>query len=505
MNEEKLNKISFIKGLSLKSRLGMLLFVIALPLTCMVLGIVFMINSYSNSYNKIMANLKIANEYNMSFKEDMEYSMYRVMIGLIDTDQFKNGDIVEGRTRYATIVKNPVNLIESARYAFGTQLERTPGSDSDIKIKGILSCLDSLERAVNRMISNSKQPGTYDENNAIWENDIQGLCSMVQEYITQYTYYETINMERLQQTLETHTRQIMVIFTAILVAVLVVGFSLSAMITRSVTEPIKHLKLTAERLGQGDLEARAGLSGLEETNVLARTINNMSDEISALMEKTKQEQKNLRSAELKLLQEQINPHFLYNTLDSIVWMAEGGNNRQVVEMTSDLSDFFRTVLSEGRDFITIAEEEIHIRSYLKIQKIRYEDILDYTINIEPALKDKIVLKMILQPLIENALYHGIKNKRGGGMLTVRGYEDKSGTVFEVEDNGIGMDAETLLKLKKKIEGGMEIEEKGGFGLNNVAQRIRMYYGNSSDITIESEKNVGTCIKVYLGNANIPES
>lgn len=505
MNEEKLNKGSFIKALSLKGRLGMLLFVIALPLTCMVLGIVFMISSYSNSYNKIMANLKIANEYNMTFKEEMEYSMYRVMIGLIDTDQFENGDIVEGKTRYATIVKNPVNLIDSARYAFGTRIERTQGTDSDIKIKGILSCLDSLERAVNKMITNSKVAGTYDENNAIWENDIQGLCSMVQEYITQYTYYETINMERLQQTLETHTRQITVAFTAILVVVLVMGFSLSAMITRSVTRPIQHLKLTAERLGQGDLEARASLSGLEETNVLARTINDMSDQISALMEKTKLEQKNLRSAELKLLQEQINPHFLYNTLDSIVWMAEGGNNRQVVEMTSDLSDFFRTVLSEGRDFITIAEEETHIRSYLKIQRIRYEDILEYSINIEPMLGDKIVLKMILQPLIENALYHGIKNKRGGGTLTVRGYEDKRGVVFEVEDNGIGMDSETLSRLQKKIEGGMEVEEKGSFGLNNVAQRIRMYYGNSSGIIIESERNVGTCVKVYLGHASFVES
>ena len=155
----------------------------------------------------------------------------------------------------------------------------------------------------------------------------------------------------------------------------------------------------------------------------------MSERIRRLLEKNTQEQKNLREAELRLHQEQISPHFLYNTLDSIVWMAEGGNNRQVVEMTTDLSDFFRTVLSGGKDFITVEEEESHIRSYLKIQKIRYEDILDYSIQIEPGIKDHIVLKMLLQPLVENALYHGIKNKRGGGCIIIRGYEDRDNLIF----------------------------------------------------------------------------
>lgn len=240
----------------------------------------------------------------------MEYSMYRVMIGLIDAGQFENGDIIEGMSRYATVVKNPINMINSARFAFDNTIERTPGSDSDIKIRGILSCLDSLENAVSKMIDNSKKPGTYDENFSIWENDIQGLCSMIQDYITQYTYYEILKMEDLQKELEVHTKQIVGGFLAILAGVLTVGFTLSVMITKSVTNPINNLKQTAERLGRGELEARARMCGLEEINVLARTLNRMSDEIAGLMEKTKQEQKSLREAELKLHQEQIIPHFL---------------------------------------------------------------------------------------------------------------------------------------------------------------------------------------------------
>ena len=484
--------------LSLKMRLLFLLFVIVIPLTFMVAGYQRMFENYSRSYNEIMANLKVANEYNIKFKSDMEYSMYRVMIGLIDVDKFENGDILEGKSKYATVVKNPLNMIASARHAFGKSIERVPGSDGDIKIKGILSCLDSLEKAVNRMIDNASVTGRYDENVNIWENDIQGLCSMIQDYITQYTYYEMINMEQLQKELEQQVTKRIQEYMVLLACVLTAGTFLALAITNSITGPLGRLQQTAERLGKGDLDAKADLGSLEEINVLARTFNHMSERIRRLLEKNTQEQKNLREAELRLHQEQISPHFLYNTLDSIVWMAEGGNNRQVVEMTTDLSDF---LLSGGKDFITVEEEESHIRSYLKIQKIRYEDILDYSIQIEPGIKDHIVLKMLLQPLVENALYHGIKNKRGGGCIIIRGYEDRDNLIFEVEDNGSGMDPETLEKVRKKLSGTFEGEQadlkKGGFGLNNVAQRLRMYYGDQAEILVESEKGIGTCFKIFL--------
>ena len=486
---QSLSAISSCRPISLRARLILLLFVIAIPLTGMALGFQKMITSYSTSYDAIMANLKTANEYNMKFKSDMEYSMYRVMIGLIDAEQFENGDIVEGETKYATVVKNPHSLIASARQAFGTTIDREAGSDCDIKIRGILSCLDSLERAVDKMIENAASGGNYDENVNIWENDIQGLCSMIQDYITQYTYYEMINMEELQKELKVQMADQVQSYLALLLVVLVIGMFLAVTITKSITEPLQQLQRTAEQLGRGNLNARARTGGLEEINILAQAFNQMSDRIRRLLEKTRQEQ--------------ISPHFLYNTLDSIVWMAEGGNNRQVVEMTTDLSDFFRTVLSGGRDFITIEEEESHIRSYLKIQKIRYEDILDYSIEIEPSIRHRIVLKMLLQPLVENALYHGIKNKRGGGCIRIRGYEDRNGLVFEVEDDGIGMDREELSAVRAKLtlEPGEELAPigSGGFGVHNVAQRIQMYYGDQAEILVESEKNVGTCFKVYLGN------
>ena len=223
--------------------------------------------------------------------------------------------------------------------------------------------------------------------------------------------------------------------------------------------------------------------------------------IQKLMNQVRQEEISLRKTELKALQAQINPHFLYNTLDAIGWLCEEERCQDAVEMVNALAKLFRISISKGHELITIQKEVEHARSYLKIQKIRYEDILDYRIVIEEQILHKRVLKMLLQPIVENALYHGIKNKRGGGCIIIRGYEDRDNLIFEVEDNGSGMDPETLEKVRKKLSGTFEGEQadlkKGGFGLNNVAQRLRMYYGDQAEILVESEKGIGTCFKIFL--------
>ncbi|MDO5409653.1 MAG: sensor histidine kinase [Lachnospiraceae bacterium] len=490
--------------LTLKNRLRSALAVMAVPGIIVMCGFLLMIRNYTVSYVSIMENLKVANEYSISFKEDMEYSMYRVLIGLIDVEKFQNEENAGENISGDPVVKNPYTMIEHARKDFSGKISHEAASDGDFKIRGILSCLDSLETAVDRMVENAKMhgtPGTYDANMTIWENDIQGLCSMIQEYINQYIYYETLKMEKLQKELEQQTLHMTLVMAMLELGGIIISLSMSAYLTRAVTNPIHNLQEVAEKLGRGEFEAHAGTGKLEEINVLARTFNNMSEQIRGLLDKTRQEQENLRQLELKLRQEQINPHFLYNTLDSIVWMAEAGNERQVVEMTSDLSDFFRTVLSEGRDFITVKEEKSHILSYLKIQKLRYEDILDYKIEIEPDIEECIMLKMILQPVVENALYHGIKNKRGGGTITVRGYQNQNGIVFEVADDGIGMTPDELERLRDYLvqpEKRRNEKRSGGFGMNNVMQRIRMYYGEEAGITVESEKQVGTCVRICLG-------
>ena len=164
-------------------------------------------------------------------------------------------------------------------------------------------------------------------------------------------------------------------------------------------------------------------------------------------------------------------------------------------MVTALSEFFRTTLSEGKDYITIREEESHIRSYLRIQEFRYADILEYEIDIAPSLYEYTILKLTLQPFVENALYHGIKNKRGKGKIVVRGYEKESRIYFEVTDDGIGMDEEELARLRGKLDG--KAVHGRGFGLENVHERIRLNYGSEYGVSFRSQKCEGTTVIVCI--------
>ena len=276
------------------------------------------------------------------------------------------------------------------------------------------------------------------------------------------------------------------------------AFLIDRRIITGITEPIRSLCDVTRLAGSGDFEVRAREGGDEELAVLGSSFNQMVERIGNLVEDIRVEQLNLRVTELKLLQAQINPHFLYNTLDTIIWLAEAGKKEEVVMMVTSLSDFFRTTLSKGKDYIRVEEEEAHIRSYLQIQQFRYQDILEYELRIPPELHEYQILKLTLQPLVENALYHGIKNKRGLGKIMVTAQETDGKLIFCVRDNGRGMDPRRLAYVKKVIEGeSADKNEPSGFGLYNVEQRIRLNYGLDYGLSIESEYEKGTEVKVVI--------
>lgn len=206
---------------------------------------------------------------------------------------------------------------------------------------------------------------------------------------------------------------------------------------------------------------------------------------------------------MKLLQAQINPHFLYNTLDTIVWLAEEKKTKEVVSIVTYLSDFFHTTLSKGKDFITIQEEELHVSSYMKIQKFRYQDVMDYEIHIDKELYPYIIPKLMLQPLAENALLHGVRNKRGGGHIYITGIKDNDNIIFKVKDDGRGMKPEELEKLNQGIKNNkLDTTDNSGFGIVNVNQRIQNYYGSNYGISYESEFGKGTTATIIIAAKNI---
>lgn len=274
---------------------------------------------------------------------------------------------------------------------------------------------------------------------------------------------------------------------------------LFSLITNSMTIPILELRSKMKMVESGDMDVEAKYVYDDEISDLSKGFNIMIIKIKELMRKNAMHQENLKKSEFKALQAQINPHFLYNTLDAIVWSAEANNKKEVVNIAKYLSNYFRVALSKGREWIAVRDEVLHIESYLSIQKVRYRDILEYSIDIEPKIMDYRILKLTLQPLIENALYHGLKNKRGGGQIHISGKKlDDGNLVFQVSDNGIGISANKLDDLVHEInKEEFEIDMKNSFGLKNVNQRIKLYYGNQYGLSISSEQFIGTRVDIIL--------
>jgi two-component system sensor histidine kinase YesM len=234
----------------------------------------------------------------------------------------------------------------------------------------------------------------------------------------------------------------------------------------------------------------------------------MIGKINELLASKMREQENLQKAEFRALQAQINPHFLYNTLDTIVWMAEARKHEQVIEIVRALSSFFRIALSKGKDWISLRDEVEHTRSYLTIQKMRYRDILDYQIEVDEAVLNSTILKLTLQPLVENALYHGIKNKRNGGTITVRvRAHDADHVRLEVEDDGIGFTSARLEQIVAAMldETGEPKLKEAGFGIENVDRRIKLYYGRQYGVTIQSTYQIGTRVALVIPRTNTQDS
>ena len=219
----------------------------------------------------------------------------------------------------------------------------------------------------------------------------------------------------------------------------------------------------------------------------------MIERLNEQMQQVQQKQESLRRTELALLQAQINPHFLYNTMDTIMWLVEAGSSQEAVEMLSDLSSFFRHSLSRGQDVISLAEEEQHVRSYLQIQHVRYKDILSYTLDIDPALHHVSIPKLTLQPLVENALYHGIKLRRVRGLIEIKGWREGDCIFLQVKDNGIGMSPQRLEELRATAADTKQL----GFGFSAVNQRLQLQFGPEYGLHVESEQGVGTVVTARI--------
>ena len=274
-------------------------------------------------------------------------------------------------------------------------------------------------------------------------------------------------------------------------------------ISNIVTDPIKRLEKSLTQLEEGYLiEDDIYIGGSHEIRHLGRTIRDMVRQMRSLTDSMVKAEKEKRKSELDALQSQINPHFLYNTLDSVVWMIEAERYQDAISMVTALASLFRVSLSKGNNVITIHDEIVHARNYLNIQKVRFKNKFEYTIDVDPEIEDCATVKLIVQPLIENAIYYGVEHMDGDGEIKVHGYE-KDGDIFiDVSDNGMGIPPETidtLLKDKARSRG-----KGSGIGLWNVNQRINLYFKGEYGLKIASELDEGTTVTIHLPKVSYEE-
>ena len=282
-----------------------------------------------------------------------------------------------------------------------------------------------------------------------------------------------------------------------LMAVVLVAIALliSSFMAKSITQPILKLQSSMALIQEGDFRAgNVEVESRNEIGSLTETFNVMTLRIQELMEQNINEQKAKRKSEMKALQSQINPHFLYNTLDSIIWMAESGKNEEVVLMTASLARLLRQNISNEEEEISIFDEVEYCRNYLTIQKMRYKDKLEFRIDVAPEITSCQIIKLVLQPLIENAIYHGLKYKESKGLLELIGYAAGEDIIFEIRDNGVGMDEETLNHI---FERHTVNYRSNGVGVYNVERRIKLTYGQEYGITYKSRPGEGTVARVCI--------
>lgn len=312
--------------------------------------------------------------------------------------------------------------------------------------------------------------------------------------VSDKTGWTVVGVSYLDEMMETRR---WITWTFFLTAVVLVSVAvlLSGFLADRITLPILKLRESMREVEKGNFEkASVIVTEKNEIGSLGNSFNLMTRKIQELMAQNVEEQKEKRKIELRALQSQINPHFLYNTLDSIIWMAESGENEEVVQMTAALATMMRQSFNNKAEIVSLEAEIEHVESYLMIQKLRYMDKLNFSVSLEEGIRECPIVKLVLQPLVENAIYHGIRYKNGSGTVRVIAKREGEEIHITVEDDGVGMSEQALQHIfdEHKVN-----YNSNGVGVYNVERRLKLYYGNAYGLFYESERNRGTRVLMKI--------
>jgi len=440
---------------------------------------------HTKQYDNIITNVSNANRINQIAKNDIPNELWEIVCG--KQDYFST---------------SPYTMIKSIFSGLEDMQQHTKSKENKQKLDVAFRACTTLQRNIEMLETQMKTGSTVTQNEASLD-EIRTITALFSDIMQDFILSEIESASQTNRSIKKATVNLTLLQIIIVLFSFVICLNSYFSVSKAVRNPISDMQKLSTEIAQGNLSARTKVPDTEEMIPLANNMNLMAEQIDLLIKKNIEEQQNFQKAEMKSLQAQITPHFLYNTFDTIIWLAEQEETEEVVKITKAFSNFLRISLSRGHEWITIEQELDHIRNYLTIQKIRYADILNYEINVNEELSDFKTIKLTLQPLVENAIYHGIKNKRGRGHLNVNvDYldETKKSIKFTVTDDGAGFTEERLAEVKKELLSGSEDAEKlsSVYGLYNVNKKLKLYYGSKTDgLIIESEHGKGSAISFII--------
>ena len=465
----------------LENKMKWMLLSTMIPMAVLIIVLLVFFWHYTNKYNQLSNNLAVSSEYNanyrnsnndMSFKDEVDMDIYYVTIGRRGRDGL------------------PIEQVDKAIDTVEKLKNTSTKKESLRSLKYMTNYLTNLKKRMNQLL----EIKDYEERQEFVANNTEILTTLFEKEMQNYIYQEATQLVQLESQLAGNVRLTLLTMCAVILLSVIILLRRSFRLTYSITKPVSEILQNIKKVGKGEYKNISAVpADCVEIQELDAGTRKMAGRIKGLLENVRKEQEAQHLTELQLIQAQVNPHFLYNTLDTIVWLVEGGMDQDAVDMITSLSVFFRTSLSKGKDIIPLSEEERHTLSYLELQQSRYRDILEFEINIPAELDNIMVPKLTLQPLAENALYHGIKNKRGKGKILIEGFDLGEDMMLRVTDNGQGMTPERLHEVQEAIRTG----ERAGFGLAAVSERIALYYGPGYGLKISSTEGEGTVMEVYM--------
>ena len=461
------------KQMGLKKRMNRLLFSTMIPMACLLVILLVIFWQYAGQYNKLSENLAVSSKFNLSFKDELDLEMYYLAIG----------------SKEASELDDVVGQVEDAQQIMKKLRQNTYHASGVKCLNSLDAYLDNLKKRMLQLMAIKE----YDKRMEFMDSNIRIITGLIMQEMQNYIYNESMYLVKVETNLTRRVKILISGMAVLLMATLGILMRRSFRLTGGIIRPVTEMLDKVKKVGRGNFDVLPVSAEIVEIEELDQGINKMARRISGLLENVRQEKEMQHLTELQLIQAQVNPHFLYNTLDTIVWLVEGGMQQDAVDMITSLSVFFRTSLSKGKDIIPLSEEKRHTLSYLEIQQSRYRDIMEFEINIPPELDEVMVPKLTLQPLAENALYHGIKNKRGKGKILIEGFNLGDDMMLRVTDNGQGMTPERLYEVQEAIRTG----KRAGFGLAAVSERIALYYGPGYGLKISSTEGEGTVMEVYM--------